>query len=97
MAQVGIAARNLAEIAGAQNDALGHVHPFHQIDYDGGIIIAAAMEIVLGKRVGGQRALHIEVRDREAKLTFDGGCREPRRRLVGDGIEDEIAVKIGEA
>jgi hypothetical protein len=92
-----LAARDLSEIAGAQHNALRHVRPVHQIDRDGGIVVAPAVEIVLGERIGRQRALHIEVRDGEPELALDRGRGEARRRLVGDGIEDEIAVEIGKA
>ncbi len=91
------AARNLAEGAGAQDDALRDVLSVDEKNRYACVVIASGIEIGLGDRRRAQRALHIEVGDRKPKLVFDRARRKAAGRLIDHPIEGEIAVMIGEA
>ncbi|MEI9932796.1 MAG: hypothetical protein WDM89_20240 [Rhizomicrobium sp.] len=81
----------------AHQHALIRRRPVHAPDFDGRIVVEPRGEIVLVQRIRRQRAHHGEIVDREAKRRLHLARGEAAGGFVGEAIERERHIVIGEA
>jgi hypothetical protein len=93
-----IGALDLAEPATAEKQpALRQVGPVHEEDVDLRPVEQPGGEVLRCERVVVEESLHIEIVDREVRARLDRARQEPGRRDIGEPVDQEVAVMIGEA